>query len=154
MTREEIRAAMTDETALVATLFGEAAGEPIDGLIAVASVIRNRALSPRWWGTGYRGVCLAKSQFSCWWETNANSERVYAVADALIAGGPSDERSTLSEIRWVAAGVMGEQLKDLSMRSDHYLTQSLFRSTASPAWAKGRIPVTRVGSHAFFRLEL
>ncbi|MGH3756111.1 MAG: cell wall hydrolase, partial [Pseudonocardiaceae bacterium] len=54
------------------TLYGEARGEPFDGLVAVAWVIRNRAESPRWWGRDVKGVCLHPLQFSCWNETDPN----------------------------------------------------------------------------------
>src|SRR5690606_16692532 len=83
VTREQLRAVISDTTALISTPFGEAGGEPVDGPIAGAAVGRNRARHPRWWGKDIRGVCLAKSQFSCWWEANANTARVYALADAL-----------------------------------------------------------------------
>lgn len=156
MTREEIRGRVTDEQALTATVYGEAAGEPVEGIIAVACVIRNRATAKpaHWWGRGYRGVCLAPSQFSCWWEDNANATRVYALAEQLILAGPQGERSVVSEIRWIAAGVIAEQLRDVTRNSDHYLTARLFGGPDCPKWAAGRVPTTRIGGHAFFRLEL
>lgn len=163
MTREEIRASLTDEQALVCTLYGEAAGEAIHGQIAVGCVIRNRVLAdlghdgkPDWWGESFAGVCLKSWQFSCWWEKNANSERVYALAQALITKQPFGDRSLVAELQWIAAGLIGDQLRDITLGSDHYVTLGLLR-TAPPSWARlkdgaTRRPTCTVASHAFFRL--
>jgi hypothetical protein len=163
MTREEIRAALTDDQALVCTLFGEAAGEAIHGQIAVGCVIRNRVLAdlggdgkPDWWGETFKGVCLKSWQFSCWWETNANSERVYQLADALIRKQPYGDRTLVAELQWISAGLIGDQLRDITRGSDHYMTAALYR-TAPPKWARLangtlRAPTCSVASHVFFRL--
>ena len=155
MNRGQIRASISDQTALIATLLGEAANEPVEGQIAVASVIRNRARHPRWWGKSISGVCLKKLQFSCWWEDNANTERVYALADALHrrvdATGPL---SVVGQLHWIAAGVMDDMVLDNSGNADHYLTTKLLQSDRCPKWAKGKKPVAVVGAHSFFRLEL
>lgn len=154
MTREQIRAALTDEHALTCTVFAEAAGEPMGGQIAVACVIRNRAQHPRHWGTDYRSVCLKPDQFSCWWMEGENTDRCYAIAEALIRKEPIGERTMLSQIRWIAQGVLWEQLPDVSRGADHYLTKALFESEKCPSWARNRVPVLRVGGHCFLRLEL
>jgi hypothetical protein len=155
VTREQIRAGISDTTAVIATLLGEAAGEPVEGQIAVACVIRNRVRHPRWWGSGWRGVCLQKWQFSCWWETTPNSERVYALARALMdkqaATGP---QSVVSQLDWIAAGVMDDLLMDVTQNADHYLTRALLLSGKAPAWAKANRSHVRVASHQFYRLEI
>ncbi len=163
MTREAIRAALSEEQALVCTLYGEAAGEAIHGQIAVGCCIRNRVLAdlghdgkPDWWGESFKGVCLKSWQFSCWWETTPNSTRVYALAEALINRQPHGERSLVAELQWIAAGLIGDQLRDITRGSDHYITAGLFRA-APPKWAlladgTRRTPVTSVASHVFFRL--
>jgi N-acetylmuramoyl-L-alanine amidase len=164
MTREQIRAALTDDQALVCTLFGEAANEPIHGQIAVGCVIRNRVLAdlgsdqkPDWWGETFKGVCLKSWQFSCWWEKNGNSERVYALAEALINKQPYGDRSLIAELQWISAGLIGDQLRDITRGADHYITASLYR-IAPPKWARlsngeRRTPVCSVASHIFFRLS-
>lgn len=155
MTREDVRAAISDRHALIATLYGEAAGEPIEGIIAVACVIRNRAsVSPaRWWGSGYKAVCLKPGQFSCWWETNENTARVYQLAEALLTKQPIGMETLIAELAWVAAGVIEEQLRDNTRTADHYLTSELYHR-APPAWVKGSMPVAIRGNHSFFRLEI
>lgn len=161
--RDVIRATLSDEQALVCTLYGEAAGEAIHGQIAVGCCIRNRVLAdlggdgkPDWWGESFTGVCLKSWQFSCWWEKTANSERVYALAQALIARQPYGERSLVAELQWIAAGIIGDQLRDITRGADHYMTAALYRA-APPAWAKlangqKRTPICSVASHVFFRL--
>lgn len=163
MTREAIRAALSEEQALVCTLYGEAAGEAIHGQVAVGCCIRNRVLAdlggdgkPDWWGETFKGVCMQSWQFSCWWETTANSGRVYALAEALITRQPYGERSLIAELQWIAAGLIGDQLRDISRGADHYVTAALFK-TAPPKWAllengTHRTPVCSVASHVFFRL--
>lgn len=155
MTRQQIRAGISDQTAVIATLLGECAQELVEGQIAVASVIRTRATHPRWWGQGWKGVCLQDNQFSCWWETNENSKRVYALAEALRsrtdATGP---RSVVGQLHWVAAGVMDDLLLDNVAGADHYLTADLYASPRCPRWAKGKPLVARVASHVFLRLEV
>ncbi len=164
MTREAIRAALTDEHALVCTLYGEAAGETLQSQVAVACVVRNRVLAdlggdkkPDWWGEGYVGVCLKAWQFSCWWEDNANATRVYALAEALIARQPVGEPSLIAELRWIAAGIIGQQIRDTTRGADHYVTSALYRA-APPKWAllsngQKRAPVCAIGAHLFFRLS-
>jgi hypothetical protein len=163
MTREQIRASISDQTALIATLLGECANEPIEGQAAVACAIRNRVRNPRWWGKGWRGVCLKHvirngkpiGQFTCWWQENANTTRVYALAEALLhrrdATGPL---SVVGQLHWIAAGVMDDMLIDNSGGADHYLTRRLFNSPKCPVWAKGQRPVAERAAHVFLRLEI
>jgi N-acetylmuramoyl-L-alanine amidase len=155
VTPGQLREAISDQTALIATLLGEAANEPVEGQIAVASVVRNRAKHPRWWGKTVRGVCVAKAQFSCWWESNANTDRVYALADALHrkqdATGPM---SLVGQLHWIAAGVIDDMVLDNTRGCDHYLTTALLKSDRCPKWARGKAPVAVIGAHSFFRLEL
>lgn len=153
MTRDEIRAALTERQAAIATLYGETRGESLDGIVAAGCVLRNRATHPRWWGTDLKSVCLTKLQFSCWWETGPNSVETYAVAEALIRRTPMGERTVLSEIGWIVDGLIGEQLRDITASADHYVTTRMYRA-APPHWAKGRTPCAVVNSHTFFRLEI
>lgn len=61
------------------TLYGECRGEPEEGQIAVAWVIRTRAEQPCWWGKTPAVVCLKKSQFSCWLPSDPNSAKLKSV---------------------------------------------------------------------------
>lgn len=164
MTREAIRAALSDVQALVCTLYGEAANEPIQGIVACGCVIRNRVLAdlghdgrPDWWGESFRDVCLKSWQFSCWWEKNSNTDRVYALAEALLAKQPYGDQSLIAELQWIAEGLIGDQLRDITRGADHYVTTSLYRM-AAPKWAlyadgRKRAPIVTIGAHSFFRLN-
>lgn len=157
MRREEIRAVLTDRVALICTLSGEAAGEPIQGQIAVGCAIRNRVAAdlghdqkPDWWGEGYRGVCLALNQFSCWWENTPNSDRLYELAALLMARQIVDPRVT--QLAWVAEGIIGGALLDLTGGADHYCTTALLKKQP-PAWSRGAAQTAVIGGHTFFRLN-
>lgn len=72
----------------IATVMGEARGEPPGGQLGVAWVIRNRALSaaaggPKMFGDGTpSSACQAPWQFSCW---NANSPEAEFMQSLLLA---------------------------------------------------------------------
>ena len=53
------------------TIWAEACGEPIEGQIAVANVILNRARQGGWWGDDIAEVCCKPKQFTLWGSTNS-----------------------------------------------------------------------------------
>jgi hypothetical protein len=153
MTPAEIRAGLSDLHLLACTIYGEAAGEPIEGQVAVGCVIRNRAKRPGWWGKSLRTVCLAPHQFSCWHEGDtANTERLYELAEAFVTGQPPDD-ATVRQVLWIADGLMSSAILDRVKRADHYLTVALYDSMDAPGWSRKTAPVCRVAHHVFFRLE-
>lgn len=158
MTHDAIRGAITDPVALIATLYGEARAEPIEGLIAVGCVIRNRVYAdlgldqkPDWWGESFVECCLKPWQFSCWWEDNSNTRSVYALAEGLLLDRPIGDRNLIAELRWIAVGLIENQLRDHTQQADHYCTTALLKSKP-PAWTKNQRPVAVIGHHSFFRL--
>ena len=77
------------------TIWAEARGEPLEGQIAVANVILNRARQGGWWGDDVAGVCCKSKQFSCWNEGDPNrarmdglelQDRAFARAVSVAAG--------------------------------------------------------------------
>ncbi len=110
MTPAEIRARLDHEQAVVCTLYGESRSEPLDGQLAVASVIRNRVRAdlghdgkPDWWGEGFRQVCLQRKQFTCWNEDgSANSAKTHALAESLLLGFPAFDVGLVDTLRWIA----------------------------------------------------
>lgn len=147
----DVLAALSDAQVVACTLYGEARSEPIEGIVAVASVIRNRVDDGRW-GHTYKQVCLAPWQFSCWREEGgaANHAEVLRVSEMLVKSTTLPDNQRLKQCAWVAQGVMGQWLLDNTRNSTHYLTGKLFE-TNPPAWARGRIPVAQVGNHVFLR---
>jgi len=170
MTRADIRSSLDNRMALLCTLVGETLGEPIEGAIGVASVIRTRAIDARWPDT-IKDVCLQYvirqgreiGQFSCWFENNANSQRVYALAEAMLTGKglgfsteflgsvEKDSGAAIIELAWVADGIIAGALRDNTRGSNHYLTRWLF-DKQTVDWAKNRQPRVELGRHVFLKL--
>lgn len=138
---------LTDTDVLAATLWGEARGEPIEGKIAVACVIRNRLATGRW-GKTYTSVCRATKQFSCW---NSSEDANHVALMALVARvqqGDHVEDAVLDECYWVAQGVIGLDLSDRSNHATHYHVASM---NPRPKWALDQSPCAVAGSHLFYR---
>ncbi|GAA0625802.1 cell wall hydrolase [Thalassospira tepidiphila] len=127
---------------LARTLYGEARGEELAGIEAVASVILNRvAFAKRrgryWWGNDVKSVCLKPAQFSCWNEADPNRKK-------LLALSPRDPAYRLCK-RIAKCAVVGE-LPDPTDGATHYHTHAV-----DPFWARGHVPVTEIGGHLFYK---
>lgn len=140
-----------DVLTLARTLWGECRGEPRDGQIAVAWVIRNRAEHPGWWSRRrgddipddtIEAVCLDPHQFSCWWDRQLDRVSTRTITQ-------------LGTLYQIALDVLNDQLPDPTDGADHYHT--ILRpegvKTWPPAWARHNVG-KRVGSHLFYRLGL
>ena len=127
-----------DLDVMARTLFGEARGEPLEGKIAVAWVIRNRADHPGWWGSGIAGVCKQDRQFSCWNENDPNRAK-------LLAGTPKDEM--FRECLAAVAAVLSDNVPDPTQGSMHYKVSTL---TWPGDWGPEKEPVLILGNHAFY----
>jgi len=157
MTDQEVRDRLTDFDALCLTLFGEARGEPVEGVIAVGCVIRNRLLTPRRFGSTIKAVCHARAQFSCWWRFGGmqNYERVYAMARAILELrelplGPA-YRPIYQECCFIGEGIIGSQLRDRVKAATHYYAPAAMVPRGRvPDWADGLSPSAKVGGHLFF----
>lgn len=140
---------LSDTQILALTMYGEARGEPIEGIVGVASVIKNRVKEKRF-GNGYLGVCLKPKQFSCWNEDDPNKPLLLSAAESLIAGSQLLPRS-LELCLFLADGIKKEIVSDNTKGSNHYLTRKLF-NVAPPSWAKGKLPKALIGNHIFLHL--
>lgn len=125
------------------TIFGEARGEPIEGMEAVANVIMNRAkISEKkgryWWGNGIIGVCQKPYQFSCWNKNDPSYQRLTTVTESNIHFATS--------LRIARRAIIGA-LPDLTKGSTHYHADYV-----SPYWIKGERPVKVIGRHIFYKL--
>jgi spore germination cell wall hydrolase CwlJ-like protein len=139
-----------DVLAMARTLWGECRGEPRDGQIAVAWVIRNRAENPGWWNRQrdnipddtIEAVCLDRKQFSCWWDKQASRVKTRT-------------REQLGELYPLAYGILDDEIADPTEGADHYHT--ILRPEGvrewPPTWAKGRVG-QRFGSHLFYKIGL
>jgi hypothetical protein len=135
------------------TLYGEARGQPIEGILAVASCIANRVYMdlgddglPDWWGEGWAGVCLAPWQFSCWNASDPNKK--------IIEKVKKGERE-FDLCRFVAEQTIRGHVHDLTGGATHYYAPKV---VAAPNWTQphpksGKIAVltVQIGDHRFYR---
>jgi spore germination cell wall hydrolase CwlJ-like protein len=129
-----------DVDTLARTVFGEARGEHLEGMHAVAWVILNRAKRgpPRFPAT-ISGVCKQKAQFTCWASDDPNSK-------ACAAANDSDPYFVLAV--FAASGVLSGQVPDLTNGSDHYHTLGM---RPYPAWAGKMTLQAVIGQHRFYK---
>lgn len=133
---------LTEAQVLALTIWGEARGEGLEGMVAVGTVIANRVHDPQQrYGKGWKGVCLKKWQFSCWWVGDENGRLLQEMAGR--SEGYRDGVYTYSEAKAIADGLLA------AGNAKHYMTSTLFEQ-APPPWAKNRIPDQALGEHLFF----
>ena len=143
---------LTENEILALTLYGEARSEPIEGIVAVGSVIANRASdSKQRWGTTIRGVCLQPFQFSCWNVIGGdkNYARLMQMAQALVARSPEMKHPAMEQCSWVALGIARKALQDRVKGSTHYHAASM---SPRPAWAQPHIPTIQIARHVFYAI--
>jgi len=132
-----------DEVDVMAkTLYGEARGEGLIGVEAIACTIMNRhkiALSKGdyWWGKTIKEICLKPFQFSCW---NTNDPNFKKIRDV------SYENPVFKMCCRVSERAMTGFLPDITNGATHYHTK-----TTNPAWARHLVPVEEIGNHLFYR---
>ncbi len=119
------------------TILGEARGEPIEGQIAVAWVIRNR-VEHGWRGTDYKSVVLAPKQFSCWNKGDPNLALLQA-----IKGAPKEFMGALG----IMLAVYGDKLPDPTRGAVSYYNPAI----VEPSWAPSMIVTAAIGRHRFLR---
>lgn len=128
---------------LARTLWGEARGEGVTGMQAVAGVILNRVRIARerggfWWGENVIQVCQKPYQFSCWNRADPNFQKLQDVdgRDLYFA-------TALRIARRAQAG----SLEDSTNGATHY-----HAAQVAPYWARGETPVAVIGRHVFYRI--
>lgn len=129
------------------TVLGEAEGEPVEGKVAVAWVIRNRVDSPQFPDTSAK-VCLQPMQFSCW---NSGSPRLRVM---------SNPKAYVSEESWTecflaAMEAMFRLKGDPTGGANHYLNLDVTRRINHgklPGWYKESAVTAQIGPHTFLRL--
>jgi N-acetylmuramoyl-L-alanine amidase len=156
----EMRAAieaMTETQRVALVLAGEARSEPIEGIVAIANVMRNRVTTdlnhdgkPDWWGEGFSDVVTRPKQFSCLFPAGGekNYRIVLKLARQFAEGKPVTDPRILQCIG-VANLLLTPPgyLVDNTLGANHYAV-----STLTPKWAEGKQPVARKGGHYFWKL--
>ena len=124
-------------TALALLLYIEAAGEPVDGIHAVASVVHNRAVES---GRDYKAVINAPKQFSGW--RKGIRRRAYNEAMTTHQGFAKWE-----ECMRIAQSMVAGEFRP-SVTANHYYNPRL----CTPPWGHLLADVKMIGRHKFGRL--
>ena len=132
---------MKDVDVLARTIFGEARGETVSGMEAVASVVMNRlAFSRRrgryWWGNSVVDICQSPRQFSCWNSNDPNHKIIRSVAENDIV---------FAVCKRIAQRAVSGILGDNTNGATHYHTRNV-----RPRWSVGKIPCAEIGAHFFY----
>lgn len=122
---------------LARTLYGEARGEPLNGMEAVATVVMNRVRRGGWFGKDVISVCLKPYQFSCWNKGDPNFSKIHAV---------SADDPVFATCKRVAARAVSGTLPDAVRGATHYHTLS-----CNPKWSLDQVPVAQIGNHLFYK---
>lgn len=134
---------MNDLDVLAKTVWAESRGEQLQGQIAVAWTIRNRVEDGKlrsWWGEGYKGVCTAPWQFSCWNKDDPNYP--------YLVGKKPIKLTELKIAIQAATLVMSGKEPDPTKGATHYYAASMKKP---PAWAAHGTKTVQIGSHIFFK---
>ena len=130
---------------LARTLFGEARGEPIEGIMGVAAVIANRTHAQRPnWGLTVEEVCKKPKQFSCWNTPVRPADEKNL--KALLEVGP--ETPVFTQCVNIARKTLNGDLVDPTGGANHYFNPA----AAQPDFAVGQVPTAVIGHHVFLRL--
>lgn len=127
---------ISDDTLAVLNIWMEARGEPPEGKVAVAEVMRNRLRSGRW-GKTMAQVILAPFQFSGWNTKDPNRTK----AMLLDAEDPNFREC---QTAWQKA-LDGSDTVSGAM---HYFNPKVVKS---PDWADPTKLVAQIGSHLFYK---
>jgi len=124
---------LTDEQQVLAlTLLAEARGEGVQGMEAVAMVVKQRMTNR---SQTAKQVCLAPKQFSAWnGRSKSDLEYLWRSPAASDAVGVVRRFSQLDPA-------------DIG-HADHYCTVKI-----TPYWALNQQPVAVIGNHKFYRLK-
>jgi N-acetylmuramoyl-L-alanine amidase len=132
-----------DRDVLARTLWGEARGEGLAGMVAVAWTIRNRVDDGKdksWWGEGYAGACQKPYQLSCWNRNDPNYQ--------FLSGARQIPFRELAQCRIAADQVIGGKVPDPTGGATHYYSTSM---SSPPKWVVGAKQTLRLSHHIFFK---
>jgi len=138
---------MTDQDALTLTIWGEARGEPIEGKIGVANVMRNRLLAHYRGATSYVEVCTARAQFSAW----TDEAQTMQAEMELLTGDPQlkSHPDPVLRLCWeIARATINGLLGDNTRGATHYYATSI----KTPIWAQNQSLLATLGAHRFYQV--
>ena len=122
---------------LARTIYGEARGEGLSGMQAVANVVINRVKNPSWWGSDVVSVCKKPYQFSCWNKTDPNFLKITTVTKrdpVFVTALALAEKAVNGTLPYITNG------------ATHYHTTTM----TPPAWSYELAMKNTIGSHIFY----
>jgi len=143
----ELFEALDEVKLLTLCIYGEARNQGLDGMLAVGSVVMNRAREPKWWGTDARSVILKDWQFSCFNECDANRPLLEDIAKDFDTNFKIHKALRWSW--WIATGIMEGHLSSNVSRATHYYSP-LGNDANKPDWADKLTWVVNVKDHRFY----
>lgn len=123
------------------TLWGEARGEKLKGMVAVVWVIKNRVNQPKWWGKTYVSVCRKAWQFSCWNPDDANYP--------FLMGRKPIPQKQYDECLEVVKSVLNGEVEDPTKGATHYYNPKAVKH--EPKWVEGATHTVTIGNHKFYK---
>jgi len=135
---------------MACTIFGEARGESIEGLVAVGNVIMNRAIASK---NSVKEICIAPKQFSCWNQDEPNFDLVRNLLSQL-ENGDEIKDPYIRQCIAVARAICNEDFLDNTHSSKNYVTVQRHqlakaRNAGSDQWILRMKPVVIIGKHVF-----
>lgn len=116
---------------LAGAVYFEARGEPLDGQLAVAEVVINRAQDSRW-PASYCGVVYQRAQFS------------------FVRGGRMPAINT-SKATWRRAKAVAKIAHENLWQSEANEAVYFHANYVRPAWSRKKTRVTQIDTHVFYR---
>jgi N-acetylmuramoyl-L-alanine amidase len=118
------------------TLWGEAGGESVRGIEALAAVVMNRAAVPPG-----RSIDEACRGFPCWNPENPDRPRMLGLKAGAGPAGDLLFTTCLRIARRAVAGLLDDPTGGATLYHD--------RSTL-PDWTSGRVPTAEIGNRLFY----
>lgn len=144
--RNDVFTQMSPVQLLALAVYGEARGEPLEGRIAVASVILLRQKTGKWGNV--KGVILSPWQFSCFNPSDIQYNRLRQIAYNLKKE-QYNKPLALEEAFILARSMMDGYTKKHKTIEQNFVLH--FKTSAvNPKWASKMRKVTVIGNHEFY----
>lgn len=145
----------TEQMILARAIYGEARGEPYDGMVAVAWSIRNRVENPSWWPSSeesyfptYSSIILEPGEYAVFGLYDEN--RPYVENPSLLFDIPEEEAAWRTSYA-VAGKVMNGEIPDNTYGADSF-ESSESRGEPAPEWATPDRFTVKIGNHKFYKV--
>lgn len=144
--------ALTDEHLTALCVYAEARNQGLDGMLAVAAVITNRAAHPAWWGHDIKSVILKNSQnvqglwvYQFSWLMERDPQRAHMEQLALGFEKSLELLPVLKQCLWIVKGLNLHYFFSNVGPATHYHTKAV-----KPSWAKDLKFLTQIKDHLFY----